>query len=34
LAARLTGQVSQFGAKLDTWADLATYLTIGFGTYK
>lgn len=33
LAARLTGQVSQFGAKLDTWADLATYLTIGFGTW-
>ena len=33
LAARLTGQVTQFGAKLDTWADLATYLTIGFGTW-
>ncbi len=33
LAARLTGQVTPFGAKLDTWADLATYLTIGFGTW-
>ncbi|WP_428355057.1 CDP-alcohol phosphatidyltransferase family protein [Methyloprofundus sp.] len=33
LAARLTGQVTQFGARLDTWADLATYLTIGFGTW-
>ncbi|NOQ14764.1 MAG: CDP-alcohol phosphatidyltransferase [Methyloprofundus sp.] len=33
LAARLTGQVTQFGAMLDTWADLVTYLTIGFGTW-
>lgn len=33
LAARLTGQVTQFGARLDTWADLVTYLTIGFGTW-
>jgi CDP-diacylglycerol--glycerol-3-phosphate 3-phosphatidyltransferase len=28
LAARLTGQVSQFGATLDSWADVITYLTI------
>ena len=27
LAARLTGQVSQFGATLDSWADVVTYLT-------
>ena len=33
LAARLTGQVTQFGAMLDSWADLITYLTIGFGTW-
>jgi CDP-diacylglycerol--glycerol-3-phosphate 3-phosphatidyltransferase len=33
LAARLTGQMSRFGAMLDTWADLATYLTIGFGSW-
>ncbi|MGR9046808.1 MAG: CDP-alcohol phosphatidyltransferase family protein [Gammaproteobacteria bacterium] len=26
--ARLTGQVSQFGATLDSWADVITYLTI------
>lgn len=31
--ARLTGQDSQFGAKLDSWADLVIYLTIGFGTW-
>ena len=30
LAARLTGQMTQFGAMLDTWADLVTYITIGF----
>lgn len=28
LAAMLTGQVSQFGATLDSWADVITYLTI------
>ena len=28
MAARLTGQVSQFGAILDSWADVITYLTI------
>jgi CDP-diacylglycerol--glycerol-3-phosphate 3-phosphatidyltransferase len=28
MAARLTGQVSQFGATLDSWADVITYLTI------
>jgi len=33
LAARLTGQVTEFGTRLDTWADLATYLTIGFGSW-
>lgn len=33
LAARLTGQITEFGARLDTWADLVTYLTIGFGTW-
>jgi CDP-diacylglycerol--glycerol-3-phosphate 3-phosphatidyltransferase len=27
-AARLTGQVSRFGATLDSWADVTTYLTI------
>lgn len=27
-AARLTGQVSEFGATLDSWADVVTYLTI------
>ena len=26
--ARLTGQVTQFGATLDSWADVITYLTI------
>lgn len=31
LAARLTGQVSQFGATLDSWADVITYLTIAVG---
>ncbi len=29
LAARLTGQESEFGAKLDSWADVIMYLTIG-----
>ncbi|WP_031433219.1 CDP-alcohol phosphatidyltransferase family protein [Methylomarinum vadi] len=33
LAARLTNQVTQFGAQLDSWADLITYLTVGFGTW-
>ncbi|WP_349431034.1 CDP-alcohol phosphatidyltransferase family protein [Methylomarinum sp. Ch1-1] len=33
LAARLTNQVTHFGAKLDSWADLATYLSVGFGTW-
>jgi len=28
LAARLTGQVSEFGAALDSWADVIIYLTI------
>lgn len=28
MVARLTGQVSQFGATLDSWADVITYLTI------
>jgi len=30
--ARLTGQMSRFGVKLDSWADLLTYITIGFGS--
>ncbi len=33
LAARLTGQVSQFGATLDSWADVITYLTITIGCW-
>jgi CDP-diacylglycerol--glycerol-3-phosphate 3-phosphatidyltransferase len=33
LAARLTGQVSQFGATLDSWADVITYLTIALGCW-
>ncbi|MDD5461102.1 MAG: CDP-alcohol phosphatidyltransferase family protein [Methylococcales bacterium] len=28
LVARLTGQITQFGATLDSWADVITYLTI------
>jgi phosphatidylglycerophosphate synthase len=28
MVARLTGQVTQFGATLDSWADVITYLTI------
>lgn len=28
MVARLTGQVTQFGAALDSWADVITYLTI------
>ncbi len=31
--ARLTGQMSQFGVMLDSWADLLTYITIGFGSW-
>jgi phosphatidylglycerophosphate synthase len=33
LAARLTGQVSQFGATLDSWADVITYLTIALSCW-
>lgn len=33
LAARLTGQVTQFGATLDSWADVINYLTIAVGCW-
>ena len=33
LAALLTGQVSQFGAMLDSWADVVTYLTTAIGCW-
>lgn len=33
LAARLTGQVSEFGAMLDSWADVVIYLTISVGCW-
>ncbi len=33
LAARLTGQVSPFGATLDSWADVVIYLTIAIGCW-
>ena len=33
LAARLTGQESQFGATLDSWADVITYLTIAISCW-
>jgi CDP-diacylglycerol--glycerol-3-phosphate 3-phosphatidyltransferase len=33
LVARLTGQVSKFGAILDSWADVITYLTIAIGCW-
>lgn len=33
LAARLTGQVTQFGATLDSWADVVNYLTIAVGCW-
>lgn len=33
LAARWTCQVSQFGATLDSWADVVTYLTIAVGCW-
>ena len=32
-AARLTGQVSPFGATLDSWADMVIYLTIAIGCW-
>ncbi|WP_432746234.1 CDP-alcohol phosphatidyltransferase family protein [Methylobacter sp. G7] len=31
--ARLTGQVSQFGAALDSWADVITYLTVALSCW-
>jgi phosphatidylglycerophosphate synthase len=31
--ARLTGQLSQFGAALDSWADVVIYLTIALGSW-
>ena len=33
LATRLTGQVSPFGATLDSWADVVIYLTIAIGCW-
>lgn len=33
IAARWTGQVSRFGAILDSWADVITYLTIALGCW-
>jgi len=33
LVARLSGQVTQFGATLDSWADVITYLTITVGCW-
>ncbi len=33
LAARLTGQVTQFGATLDSWADVIVYLTIAISAW-
>ena len=33
LAARLTGQVSQFGAALDSWADVISYITIAISCW-
>ena len=33
LAARWSGQVTQFGATLDSWADVITYLTIAVGCW-
>jgi CDP-diacylglycerol--glycerol-3-phosphate 3-phosphatidyltransferase len=32
-AARLTGQVTEFGAMLDSWADVITYLIIAISTW-
>lgn len=31
--ARLTNQTTELGAMLDTWGDLVTYLTVGFGSW-
>jgi phosphatidylglycerophosphate synthase len=33
LAARMTGQVTPFGAMLDSWADIVTYLTIALSCW-
>ena len=33
-AARMTGQVTEFGATLDSWADVLTYLTIAAGCWR
>lgn len=33
MTARLTGQVTQFGAVLDSWADMITYLTVTIGSW-
>ena len=33
MIARLTGQVTQFGATLDSWADVITYLTIALSCW-
>jgi phosphatidylglycerophosphate synthase len=33
MAARLMGQVSKFGAMLDSWADVINYLTIALGCW-
>lgn len=31
--ARVTNQITEFGAMLDTWGDLVTYMSIGFGSW-
>ncbi|MCI0732666.1 MAG: CDP-alcohol phosphatidyltransferase family protein [Methylococcaceae bacterium] len=33
IVARWTGEVSQFGAKLDSWADMVNYCTIALGSW-
>lgn len=33
LVARMTGQVTQFGAQLDSWGDMVTYLTVAMGSW-
>ncbi len=33
MVARLTGQVTEFGATLDSWADVITYLTVALGCW-
>ncbi len=33
IAARWTGSVSQFGAKLDSWADMVNYCTVALGSW-